>query len=73
MPVRILIADDHEVVRKGLRMIIFESLCDMVIVGEAGNGHEALAQAESLKPDVIIMDIAMPELNGIEATRLMRV
>ncbi len=54
-------------------MIIFESLCDMVIVGEAGNGHEALAQAESLKPDVIIMDIAMPELNGIEATRLMRV
>lgn len=70
MPVKILIADDHEVIRKGLRMIIFESLCDMVIVGEAGNGHDAVAQAAALRPDVIIMDIAMPELNGIEATRI---
>lgn len=69
MPVRIIIADDHAVVREGLRMIL-ESLSDMVVVGEARNGHEALVQAELLKPDVIIMDIAMPELNGIEATRL---
>lgn len=69
MPVRIIIADDHAVVREGLKMIL-ESLSDMVVVGEARNGHEALVQAELLKPDVIIMDIAMPELNGIEATRL---
>ena len=70
MSVNILIADDHEIVRKGLAMIIFESLSDMVIVGEAKNGREALAQAEALSPDVIIMDISMPDLNGIEATRM---
>lgn len=69
MPVRILIADDHAIVRQGLKMIL-ESLSDMVVVGEAGDGREALAQAEAQKPDVIIMDIAMPELNGIEATRM---
>lgn len=68
MPVRILLADDHALVRDGLRMIL-EAQGDINIVGEAGNGREALAQAEKLKPDVIIMDIAMPELNGIEATR----
>ncbi|MFA7404421.1 MAG: response regulator transcription factor [Pelobacteraceae bacterium] len=70
MSVKIVIADDHDVVRQGLKMIIFESLSDMVIVGEASNGREALAQAEALRPDVIIMDIGMPELNGIEATRM---
>lgn len=68
MPVRILIADDHALVRDGLRMIL-EALSDIDVVGEAGDGREALAQAEMLRPDVIIMDIAMPELNGIEATR----
>jgi len=67
--IRILIADDHAVVRDGLTMIL-ESLNDLTVVGEAGNGREALAQAEALSPDVIIMDIAMPELNGIEATRM---
>lgn len=70
MPVRILLADDHDVVRHGLKMVIFESLSDMVIVGEASNGREALTQAKALTPDVIVMDIGMPELNGIEATRM---
>lgn len=69
MPVKILIVDDHAIVREGLRMIL-ESLSDMDVVGEAGDGREALEKAETLFPDVIIMDIAMPELNGIEATRI---
>jgi DNA-binding NarL/FixJ family response regulator len=66
--IRILLADDHAMVRKGFRMIL-EAQNDMSIVGEAGNGREALEQAENLQPDVIVMDVAMPELNGIEATR----
>ena len=69
MPVRILIADDHALVRDGLRMNL-EARGDFVVVGNAANGRDALAQALALLPDVIIMDIAMPELNGIEATRL---
>src|SRR5450631_1815449 len=71
MPVRILIADDHAVVRECLKMIL-ESLSDMVVVGEARDGNDVLEKAESLRPDVIIMDISMPELNGIEATRIIR-
>jgi DNA-binding NarL/FixJ family response regulator len=66
--IRILLADDHAVVRQGFRMIL-AAQPDMEIVGEAGNGREALALAEELKPDVVVMDVAMPELNGIEATR----
>lgn len=69
MTVRILIADDHALVREGLRTIL-EAQGDMDIVGEAGDGREALKMAEALKPDVIFMDISMPELNGIEATRM---
>lgn len=68
--IRILLADDHPVVRQGFKLILDEQP-DMEIVGEAGNGREALALAESLKPDVVVMDVAMPELNGIEATRRM--
>jgi two-component system, NarL family, response regulator NreC len=68
--IRILLADDHAVVRQGFKMILAEQP-DMEIVGEAGNGREALALAESLRPDVVVMDVAMPELNGIEATRRM--
>jgi two-component system, NarL family, response regulator NreC len=68
--IRILLADDHAVVRQGFKMILAEQP-DMEIVGEAGNGREALALAESLKPDIVVMDVAMPELNGIEATRRM--
>ena len=69
MPVRILVADDHALVRDGLRMNL-EARGDFVVVGEAVNGREALAKALELLPHVVVMDIAMPELNGIEATRL---
>ena len=66
--IRILLADDHAVVRQGFRMIL-AAQPDMEIVGEAGNGREALELAGSLKPEIVVMDVAMPELNGIEATR----
>jgi len=66
--IRILLADDHAVVRQGFKMIL-SAQPDMEIVGEAGNGRVAVEQAEQLRPDVIVMDVAMPELNGIEATR----
>jgi DNA-binding NarL/FixJ family response regulator len=66
--IRILLADDHALVRQGFRMIL-AAQPDMQIVGEAGNGREAVELAEKLKPDVVVMDVAMPELNGIEATR----
>ena len=67
-PIRILLADDHAVVRQGFKMIL-SAQPDMEIVGEAGNGREAVTLAEELKPNVVVMDVAMPELNGIEATR----
>ncbi len=66
--VRILIADDHGIVRKGLRLQL-EQHEEFEVVGEASDGREALRLADELGPDVIIMDIAMPNLNGIEATR----
>ncbi len=66
--IRILLADDHAMVRQGFRMIL-AAQPDMEIVGEAGNGREAVALADELQPDVVVMDVAMPELNGIEATR----
>ena len=66
--IRILLADDHAVVRQGFKMIL-GAQPDMEIVGEAGNGREAVELADKLKPDVVVMDVAMPELNGIEATR----
>jgi two-component system, NarL family, response regulator NreC len=65
---RILLADDHAVVRQGFKMIL-AAQADMEIVGEAGNGRDAVEQAEKLKPEVVVMDVTMPELNGIEATR----
>ena len=67
-PIRILLADDHAVVRQGFRAMLAQQP-DISIVGEAGNGREVLALAEKTKPDLIVMDVAMPELNGIEATR----
>jgi len=66
--IRILLADDHAMVRQGFRMIL-AAQADMEIVGEAGNGREAVTLAAELTPDVVVMDVAMPELNGIEATR----
>ena len=66
--IRILLADDHAVVRQGFKMIL-GAQTDMEIVGEAANGREAVELAETLKPDIVVMDVAMPELNGIEATR----
>jgi len=66
--IRILLADDHVLVRQGFKMIL-SAQPDMQIVGEAANGREAVEAAEKLQPDVILMDVTMPELNGIEATR----
>lgn len=65
---RILLADDHSVVRRGFRLIL-SSQPDMEVAGEATNGREAVDAAETLQPDVVVMDVSMPELNGIEATR----
>ncbi len=66
--VRILIADDHEIVRRGIKPLI-ESEWGWEICGEARDGREALALAETLKPDVVVLDVAMPELNGVDVTR----
>jgi DNA-binding NarL/FixJ family response regulator len=65
---RILLADDHTVVRQGLRRVL-EDRPDWEVVAEAGDGREAVRQAEELEPDVAILDITMPLLNGVEATR----
>jgi two-component system response regulator NreC len=65
---RILLADDHTVVRQGLRKVL-EERPDWEVVAEAGDGREAVRQAEELEPDVAILDITMPLLNGVEATR----
>ena len=70
MSIRVLLADDHGVVRKGLRFLL-ERQPDVEIVGEAGDGREAVRLAEATDPDIAIMDIAMPLLNGIEATAQM--
>jgi len=66
--IRVLIADDQQLVRTGLRMIL-DAEPDIDVVGEATNGHEAVAMTRQLQPDVVLMDIRMPELDGIEATR----
>jgi DNA-binding NarL/FixJ family response regulator len=68
---RILIADDHEIVRRGLKAVL-SSRPDWVVCAEAGTGREAVALAAQHRPDILIMDIAMPGLNGLEATRQIR-
>lgn len=66
-PIRVLIVDDHALVREGIRALLSRA-DDMAVVGEAGGGRDAIALARSLAPDVILMDIAMPDLGGLEAT-----
>ncbi|MEH3052855.1 MAG: response regulator transcription factor [Patulibacter minatonensis] len=68
MSLRVLIVDDQGLVRAGFRMIL-DAEPDLQVVGEATNGHEAVRQAATLQPDVVLMDVRMPELDGIEATR----
>jgi DNA-binding NarL/FixJ family response regulator len=66
--ITIILADDHAVVRSGLRMLL-DAQSDMKIIGEASNGQEAVALVQSMKPNVVLMDIMMPKMNGIESTR----
>jgi two-component system, NarL family, response regulator DegU len=68
--IRVLLADDHRMLREGLRRSLTEEGFD--IVGEAENGEQAIRLAEDLKPDVVLMDVSMPELDGVEATRAIR-
>ncbi len=68
--IRVLLVDDHAVLRAGLRLLV-DSQPDMVVVGEAGDGQEGIWLAGELKPDVVLMDIAMPGMDGIEAMRLL--
>jgi DNA-binding NarL/FixJ family response regulator len=70
-PIRVLIADDHTIVRSGVRLLL-NAEADMRVVGEALNGREALQLTESLQPDVVLMDIAMPVMDGLEATRQLK-
>jgi len=70
-PVRILVVDDHEVVRRGVTALL-QSRAEYQVAGEAGDGHDAIQKAQQLKPDVIVMDVSMPRLNGLEATRQLR-
>ena len=71
-PIRVLIAEDHSIVRDGLRMLL-QSEPDFVVVAEAANGREAIARAKESLPDVAILDISMPDLNGLDATRLLKI
>lgn len=71
MPIRIVVVDDHSVVRQGLRM--FLSLDpELEVIGEASNGQEAIEQVKKLKPDVVLMDLLMPVMDGITATQIIR-
>lgn len=69
--IKVMIVDDHSLVREGLKAV-FDQGKDIEVVGEAGSGEEAIDMVDSVKPDVILMDISMPGMNGIQATRLIR-
>jgi DNA-binding NarL/FixJ family response regulator len=69
--IRVLLADDHETVRQGLRMLV-DDQADMEVVGEASDGAAAVAQVSALVPDVAVMDVSMPRMNGLAATRAIR-
>lgn len=69
--IRVLVVDDHAILRDGIRSLL-ESQEDIVVVGEAGDGSEALEAISSLLPDIVLMDISMPKTNGLEATRLIK-
>lgn len=71
MTIRVLLADDHAVIRDGLKALL-QRAADISVVGEAANGRDAVRRSEELKPDVVIMDLTMPGLNGIDAARLLR-
>lgn len=68
---RVVLADDHKVVREGLKLLV-NSQPDMEVVGEADNGRVAVALAQELHPDVVVMDVSMPELNGLKATEVLK-
>jgi DNA-binding NarL/FixJ family response regulator len=68
---RIVLADDHATVRQGLKLLI-DAQADMTVVGEAGDGGAAIQRVEELRPDVVVMDISMPGINGLNATRVLR-
>jgi DNA-binding NarL/FixJ family response regulator len=67
-PVKIVLAEDHEIVREGTRQLL-ERADDLLVVGEAGDGEEAVRLTVQLQPDIVVMDVRMPKLNGLEATR----
>ena len=70
--ISVVLADDHGLLREGMRRVL-EKEPDLQVVGEAANGAEAVAMVQALEPDVVLMDVVMPELNGIEATKLIKV
>ncbi len=70
-PLRILVADDHSIVRRGVRSML-ETRKEWTVCGEAGTGAETILKAKRLKPQIVVMDITMPEVNGLEATRQLR-
>jgi DNA-binding NarL/FixJ family response regulator len=71
-PIRVLLADDHDILRQGLRLLL-QAQPDITVIGEARTGIEAINQAQQLKPDVVVLDISMPEVDGLEACQRIRV
>jgi two-component system, NarL family, response regulator NreC len=70
-PIRVLLADDHETVRQGLKLLV-DGQRDMTVVAEAADGHAAVRWAQELEPDVVVMDVSMPGMNGLRATRAIK-